>query len=52
MKGWKTWVGFALGIVAAGLEAKGYATAARVVGFLSVSVIGVGLGSKIEKTGK
>lgn len=52
MKGWKTWVAAGVAIVAAGLEAQGYGTAAKVLLMVAGALGMVGVAHKIEKAGK
>lgn len=49
MGGWKTWTAAAIGIVAAGLAAKGHETAAQVLLSIATALGFVGVGYKVEK---
>ena len=49
MKGWKTWVAAAIGIVAAGLAAKGHEAASQVLLAVATALGLVGIGHKVEK---
>jgi hypothetical protein len=49
MGGWVTWVGVVLISISAGVKALGYPEVADALEKLGLSIMGVGIGRKIEK---